>query len=241
MAGAGSLQGSIILSSSDLGLTVIQNFGTATSGTLTPGAALGGATFANVTLSSTTSTTLYYDPNGSGNCSLGKQGQGSNNSPTLSPMTNCIGDYLLSNVNNAVNQVTPQPSLVSNPEITLGFTTPEYQASFIFAVPGATGVSPTSVKVYENGTLVDSAILTSTLTTNDFVNIVESTPFNSIQLSYVANSYSGAAASMGYTWNAVLGNVEASSTAAATPEPATMGLMGIGLAGVGYFFRRRKA
>jgi hypothetical protein len=41
------------------------------------------------------------------------------------------------------------------------------------------------------------------------------------------------------TFNALIGDVQAST--APVPEPGTIGLLSLGLAGIGYFVRRRKA
>jgi hypothetical protein len=201
--------------------------------------------------------TLYYDPNGAANiggmasCNTGKDQQGNYTSPTLSGLTNCIGDYNLSNANGSpVNQATRQASLYSSsnltapdPEITLTFPNSIFALSLVFAVPGGAGVSPTQVNVYNGNNLVESTVIAGGLVSSlEYLNITESTPFTSVVFTEFTSSGTpyDTAATSGLTWNAVLGNVEV-STAAATPEPGTLGLLGIGLASLGYFARRRMA
>jgi hypothetical protein len=236
---AGSLQATIIQSGSGVSFSsglISQNFSSAASGTTSEQGSLNGVTFSGVTLSSTTSTGLYYDPNGKGLCSMGAQGNGGLPNATLVPLTNCVGDYALGQV---VNQAHAQSSLVGQaPNITIGFAVPVYDASFVFALPGAAGPSVFTVTLKKGNNVVDS--VTTGFTGNllnpnaQYLNIMNEGAFDTISITQVAGIYNA----NGNTFNAVIGNINATTTA---PEPGTIGLFGLGFAGLAYFARRRKA
>jgi PEP-CTERM motif len=236
LVGAGSLQASIVQGSSGLSsFTFQQDFsGNATTGPLGPSATLplqqslltnpSASLFQFVSLTSSNSTSLYYDPNGSNGCA---QGNGVN---AMAPLAACIGDYVESNTSQ--NQTSSQ-AIPSNATFSILFGVPVYQASFALATAGSTVTNNTIITLHlTGGTTEVDPIHTNLLPSQEFVTVSNGLGITSIDIS----EGSGVAGSP-YTWNAIIGDVEGTSA----PEPGTMGLLGLGIAGVACFARRRKA
>ncbi len=255
LLGAGSLQASIIQTSSaatySSGL-ISQNFNTATANPVTAGNSLGNTgtgatttTFAGVSLSSTSSTTLYYDPNV--NSTFGCNTGNNPTTPSIpTTLTNCISDY--TNAGNAGASSMVQTGLhtiagTSPYEFTVSFgSTQLYASSLLFAVTGS-GTTPVfEVEVLKGGTggtVVDTSAPLMGNVGNaalQYLNISESSSFDTIEVIELNNfTYgSGAYGQNGFTF--VAGNL----TATTAPEPGTIGLIGLGLAGVGFVARRRR-
>lgn len=254
---AGSLQASIVYNGTSFGLaagpnTILQDFSnptTPTSATTQIAAANGSTTiFSNLTLSSDTS--LYYDPNGgtAGSCGLGKSLTGVPGD-TLPALTACVGNYLVTN-GSVQNQQGIQPTLASTPtflpDLDITFGSSVYSASFLFAVPSAgAGTTTFEVQLFNSSLQqVDTTFyFKGTLSSPAYLDIVENQSFKYVDITQLPNSGVGVSpvtgfGTTGYTFNAIIGDVQASTVA---PEPGTIGLFGLGLAGLGYFARRRKA
>lgn len=251
--GAGSLQASIIYNqTTGLGLSagpnsILQNFSSpspaqqsvlATSGNFT-------TQFSGVSLESNTN--LYYDPNGSAGCDIGK---GTTATPSLpTTLTSCVGNYTLSGAPGGANQAYNGTGLPTQPSLTMDFSSPVFATSFLFAAPSA-GVGSLTFEVQlfkaDGTTQVDSTqFFKATLTTPAYLVITEAQSFTFVDITQLANSGTNGAGATGegntgYMFNALVGDVQA-STVAVAPEPGTIGLLGLGLAGIGYFVRRRKA
>jgi hypothetical protein len=222
VVGAGLLQASILyIPTTGLGISagpnsIVQNFSTP-SITQQSVLATDGNTatqFAGLTLESDTS--LYYDPNGAAGCGIGK---GESDAPTMASLAACVGD---STARSGVgsNGATIQPSLSSlsiTPDLNVDFNNPVSAASLFFAAPSA---GPGSTSAY----------LVTT----------EAQSFNFIEISGLANSVAPVGRTTVYTFTALSGDVQASKVSP-VPEPGTIGLLSLGLAGIGYFARRRKA
>jgi hypothetical protein len=239
LLGAGLLQATIIQTGSPLTYSsglVTESLGAATGGTLTTQQSVGGLSFtqSGLSFSSSTGTTLYYDPNGAGQCS-------NLNGYTLTSMTNCVGDYSynssLAAASQSINGTAPY-------DITLSFAQPVYSASILFAIAGAgpAGTGVFTVTVKNGSSVVDTQ--TSGLHGNflspssEYLDISELGAFTSISIDEIANVY--AINGSNNTFTAIIGNIT-ESTVGTVPEPGTIGLLGFGLASLGYFARRRKA
>jgi hypothetical protein len=256
---AGSLQASIIQSGTGLTFTsglYSQDFSSPSSNPGMPGS-LGNSgtgnttvTFTGLTLSSSTSSTLYYDPNGDPTSSTTVTGANiapvklcsQSNLPFsgsgLVPISGgCIGTYKVDSTNTTNEGHAYAPLLNQTPNITIGFAAPVYGASFVFGIPGAgAGVNVFNVVLKNNGVIVDTFSGVGNLNNQalNWLDISNEGAFNTISITQIAGVYAG----NGNTFNAVIGNLSATTS---VPEPGTIGLLGLGLAGVGYFARRRKA
>ena len=93
-------------------------------------------------------------------------------------------------------------------------------------------LADTEVDVYNGNQLIDTIAFRSSLISGAYVVISENTSFDKVVLTDLASGQ------MSTTYNALIGDVEAVIVA---PEPGTIGLLSLGLAGVAYFARRRKA
>jgi hypothetical protein len=238
--GAGLLQASILYNqAATLGLSagpnsIVENFSTPS---LTQ--------FAGLTLQSNTS--LYYDPNGAAGCGVAK---GETNASTLPNLAACAGDSTLAGANS--NEATIQPSLSSllvTPDINVDFNNPVSAASLFFAAPNAGPGSTTfEVQLYKTDqtTPVDVPnLFMATLNTSAYLVTTEGQPFSFIDLTELTYSAPGVTPVMsqgarGYLFNGLIGQVQASALSP-VPEPGTIGLLILGLAGIGYFVRRHKA
>jgi hypothetical protein len=120
------------------------------------------------------------------------------------------------------------------PDIAINFDTPVYATSFLFAAPGsADGISPNvEVDIYSGAKKIDSINFRTWLSSGAYVVISENQSFTEVVLTELSGVTNAS------TFNAIVGDVQAVTVA---PEPGTIGLLGLGLAGVGYFARRRKA
>jgi hypothetical protein len=256
---AGPLQASILyLQSSGLGLgpgsnSIFQDFSSPSSATAqqaqiaSSGATGTGTLFSNLTLVSDTN--LYYDPNGASGCGVGK---GTAGSPSLPNLTACVGNYSLSGTPAGSNQTTIQsslaPAVVSQPTLDVVFNAPVYATSFLFAAPSAGPNTLTfEVDIYDaSNNLLDTQQFKATLTTPAYLIITENKSFKYVDITKLIDS--GAQSTIGTTgegtftgaatFNALIGDLQATTVA---PEPGTIGLIGFGLAGLGYLARRRKA
>jgi PEP-CTERM motif len=170
-------------------------------------------------------------------------------------MTACVGNFATNTTGwagstphfqgqaQAANELT-----TVTPDLAINFNQNVFLASFLFAVPANSTVQNTyQIQLFNGATLVDSAFLHGTLGSSPYVQIQEGQSFNEILITqltgangYGANQASGTLGSNTtgvFTFNALIGDVQASTVA---PEPATLGLLGLGLAGMGYIARRRK-
>jgi PEP-CTERM motif len=284
LIGAGSLEASIVAISSQaspLNYQVgafSQNFATAptvTTGTTT----LYGANSTIITATGTTgpetitleaagSSSLYYDPNGTGTltgvagpgnsvCNIGNQTGGQWGS--LTGMAGCVGNYSLptqynstSSQNNVTTtQKTYAPATPNQITYSILFAVPVYGVSFYLTTPNNvnTGQVNTDVDVYDqegnlltgstpqtnsNGTPVSAAINTY-LGFNSYETVYSSTvPFTTITL-----TEDPTVTLTGPSYNSIVSNISGSIDP--VPEPGTLGLIGLGVAGLTYFARRRKA
>jgi PEP-CTERM motif len=253
--GAGSLQASIIYNqTTGLGLSaspnsIISNLNLPSTANFTQLAAANTPTtqFTGFTLEANTA--LYYDPNGGTNGSNCSMGSGAAGSTTLTNpvLTACVGNY---NLSGGGTPQTPQAALnFATPDLTVDFTNPVYAASLLFSAPAGAGAGSSTFEVElfaANGTTqVDSTVFfKSTLKSPAYLVISEAQAFSFIDIIQLTNSNSvGAGATgegnSGQTFNALIGDIQASTTP--VPEPGTIGLLSLGLAGIGYFVRRRKA
>ena len=222
---------------------ITENFMSSSNATLTVQGALTPApsVFTSTSgISISGSTALYWDPNGSTtNCNMGDQGNSGQANPTLVNITGgCVGTYLVGgSTTNEGHQYAPIAS--ATPTITIAFANPVYGASFVFALPGngiANGLFTVTLK-NSGGQTVDTFTAGTGNLLNaaaQYLDISNEGAFSSIVISQAANAYSGNSLS----FNALIANLSATTTA---PEPGTIGLLGLGLAGIGYFARRRKA
>jgi hypothetical protein len=233
---AGSLQASIIYNqTSGLGIgpgpkSIFQDFSSPTTTEAQEAILAGpgfstGLIFSNLTL--TANSNLYYDPNGAAGCGLGKGG-------TLPNLVACVGNYSLSGAPSGSLQNYPQTDLSSiTPDMVIDFTTPVYATSFLFAAPGGkAGVNNVQIDIYNGTQKLDTQSFRSRLMSGAYVVISENTSFTEVVITQLPGSR------MNTTFNALVGDVKALTAA---PEPGTIGLLGFGLVGVGYFARRRKA
>jgi hypothetical protein len=253
LLGAGSLQASIIYNqSAGLGLSagpnsIIQNFSSPSPSVSQQGvlAAANNTTTQFTGLTLEANTNLYYDPNGSAGCDVGKGQPGTPSLPV--GLTSCVGNYTLAGSPVGSNQSyngTAVPG--TNPDMTIGFGSQVYAASFLFAAPSAgAGSSTFEVQLFNGATQVDTTqYFKATLGSPAYFVITEAQSFNFIDITQLTNSGTMGVGSQGegnsgYMFNALLGDVQASTVA--VPEPGTIGLLSLGLAGIGYFARRRKA
>jgi hypothetical protein len=255
--GAGSLQASIIYNqTTGLGLSagptsIISSLALGSTANYTPLAAANTPTTQYTGFTLEANTALYYDPNGgtgtSGdNCSMGSSGAGS--ATVSSPiLTACVGNY---NLSGGGTPQTPQAALnFASPDLTVHFTNPMFAASLLFSAPGQAGVGSLTFEVQlfkaDGTTQVDStAFFKATLKSPAYLVITEAQAFSFVEITELANTgTSGVGATgegnTGQTFNALIGNLQASTVP--VPEPGTIGLLSLGLAGIGYFARRRKA
>jgi hypothetical protein len=122
------------------------------------------------------------------------------------------------------------------PDLSINFNNNVSATSFLFAAPGgAAGVANTEIDVFNGTQKIDSLTFRSQLMSGSYIVINENQSFNEVVITQLdpTKSESG----MNTTFNALIGDVEATEA----PEPGTIGLLGFGLAGVGYFARRRKS
>jgi hypothetical protein len=252
---AGSLHASILYNQmSGLGIvpgpnSIFQDFSDPTSATsqeqqiASPGTTGTGALFTNLTL--TANTNLYYDPNGAFGCGLGRVA-----SPALPNLVACVGNYSLAGTPNGSLQNYPQMSAGNNlsallPDMAIVFSNSVVATSFLFAAPGGTaGVNNVELDVYNGAQKIDTLNFRSQIISGAYILINENQSFNEVVLTQLSGS------GMNTTFNALVGDVQATTANSivvggqaltAAPEPGTIGLIGFGLAGVGYFARRRKA
>ncbi len=212
-----------------------QNFSTSSvslpglEGALNTGQSGGYTGFQHIVLETATSTELTYDPNGSAQagCSVGKLNTASG-SLTGFP-ANCVGNYALANPSTGTQTTLPASTITS---FSILLDEPEDYVAFELSIPGVLTHDNTNVQVYTaGGQLIDQAYVEITTIGGDsWVYVSEAQNFTEVTLSSTGWNEAN---SVG--WNFVLGDVEAA------PEPGTMALLGLGLAGIGYFARRRKA
>jgi hypothetical protein len=243
--GAGSLQATIITAYSGgmanplygpggfLSPEWTQNFGTVITNPVPAAQGSLGTSYTNFSNINLTSSggNLIYDPNGSAaaGCNLGKTASGG----SLTGYTNCVGNYTLANTSTGtqkdVSGTTPTATSFS-----ILYDVPVAATAFQISLPGVLNLSDnTFIQVYDvNHNLIDSSHVHLDLTGADaWVYITgESSAIGSVVVS--STNFNEA---NGGTWNFVLGNVQAA------PEPGTMALLGLGLAGIGFVARRKAA
>jgi PEP-CTERM motif len=261
--GAGSLQASIIYNqATGLGLSagpnsIISNLSLGSTANFTQLAAANTPTTQYTGFSLVANTALYYDPNGGtngNNCSMGSGGAGSA-TVTNPVLTACVGNYNLSAGGGATPQ-TIQPTLLPTlspglgvgvyPDLDVDFTNPVFASSLLFSAPGQAGQGSLTfeVNIFSAAhVLIDTMSFKATLKSPAYLVITESQAFSVIDIQQLTNSNStgvGATGegSTGQSFNALIGDLQATTQA---PEPGTIGLLSLGLAGIGYFARRRKA
>ncbi len=266
--GAGSLQASIIYNqATGLGLSagpnsIISDLSLGSTANYTQLAAANAPTTQYTGFSLEANTALYYDPNGGtsgNNCSMGSGGAGSA-TVTNPVLTACVGNYnyrLLRRCYSTDDTPTLLPTLsdglgVGNPEIDIDFTNPVFAASLLFSAPGQAGQGSLTFEVNIFSAahvfkLTPRCCFKATLTSSSCLSwsLLKSQAFSVIELIQLTNSGTTGVGAMGegntgQTFNALLGDVQA-STVQVVPEPGTIGLLSLGLAGIGYFVRRRKA
>jgi hypothetical protein len=162
---------------------------------------------------------LYYDGNGSTNCD-GHTGNLGGSIGNLDASSHCLANF--TNINSS-------DFLGNNVPLSIYFNDIQTSASFLLATNPPGGVPETNITAYLNGVQVDTMFVKTNLTqTNNFFGFTGES-FNQVKI-----SWSGAGPN-GYLFGAIV-----SDLALGTPEPGTLALFGLGVAGIVTAARRRR-
>jgi hypothetical protein len=209
------MQASIIATANDPGMSLLQDFSTATPG-LVANTQLGTSlsNFTGIAVTTTGNGLVYVNPSTTYDCT--------NN---FAPDKSCVTNFTVDEGDNYAN--------IYGSNLTFSLNTAVKQVAFWSYFDPTPGLN-TTISVYDTShSLIDSAVF-GPLQPNspNWYTITELSNIGSVTIAAGGNITTAVA-----NYGLVLSHIET----AATPEPGTVGMFGLGLGALGFFARRRKA